>query len=82
MLACPALRPRRALRVRPTRDASVLPSAFLTTSAPTRNLSGLNHTAYGLSVYASQPGSPRDHATLDSGWWPTSTGRDSPAGSR
>ncbi len=33
----------------------MLPSAKLTTSAPTtRSLSGLCHTAYGLPVYASQ----------------------------
>ena len=30
-----------------------------------------------LSVYASQPGSPPDHATLDSGWWPALTGQGS-----
>ncbi len=32
-------------------------------------LSGLNHTAHTLAVYASQPGSPPDHARLASGWW-------------
>ena len=40
-------------------------------------LSRLNHAACTLSVYASQPGSPPDHATLDSGWWPALTGQDS-----
>ena len=40
-------------------------------------LSRLYHAACTLSVYASQPGSPPDHATLDSGWWPTLTGQDS-----
>ena len=40
-------------------------------------LSRLHHAACTLSVYASQPGSPPDHATLDSGWWPTLTGQDS-----
>ena len=39
-------------------------------------LSRLNHAACTLSVYASQPGSPPDHATLDSGWWPALTGQD------
>ncbi len=33
-------------------------------------LSGLNHTAHPLAVYASQPGLPRHHARLASGWWP------------
>ncbi len=51
--------------------ASVLPSVFWTTSAPTKNLiSRLNHTAYMLTVYASQPGLPHVHARLVSGWWP------------
>jgi len=31
-------------------------------------ISGLNHTAYTLAVYASQPGSPLHHARLASGW--------------
>ena len=38
-------------------------------------LSGLNHAAYTLPVYASQGGSLRHHATLGSGWWPASAGR-------
>ena len=29
-----------------------------------------------FAVYASQPGSPRDHARLATGWWLASTGRD------
>ena len=38
----------------------MLPSANLTASAPANsNLSGLNHTAYTLAVYASQLGSRR-----------------------
>ena len=41
------------------------------------SISRLNHAACTLSVYASQPGSPPDHATLDSGWWPALTGQDS-----
>ncbi len=57
--------------------ASVLPSGYWTTSAPTTNLiSGLNHTAYMLAVYASQPGLPHVHARLASGWWPPLTGRE------
>jgi hypothetical protein len=38
-------------------------------------ISGLNHTARSLAVYASQPGSPRHHARLASGRWPSSAGR-------
>ena len=38
-------------------------------------LSGLNHAACTLPVYASQRGLLRHHATLGSGWWPTSAGR-------
>ena len=49
----------------------------LTTSTPQRSLSRLYHAACTLSVYASQPGSPPDHATLDSGLWPTLAGQDS-----
>ena len=45
--------------------AKMLPSAG-TASAPASNLSGLNHTAYRLPVYASQPGLPHHHATLGS----------------
>ena len=33
-------------------------------------LTRLNHTACSLAVYASQPGSPRFHARLASGWRP------------
>ena len=40
-------------------------------------LSRLYHAACTLSVYASQPGSPPDHATLGSGWWPALTGQGS-----
>ena len=50
-------------------------SAKLTTSTPHGTLSRLNHAACTLSVYASQPGSPPDHATLDSGRWPALTGQ-------
>jgi len=55
--------------------ASMLPSAFLTASAPARTvISGLNPTAHSLAVYASQGGSPHHHARLASGWL-TSLGR-------
>ena len=40
-------------------------------------LSRLNSTASGLTVYASPQGLPPKDATLVSGCWPSSTGRDS-----
>ena len=40
-------------------------------------LSRLNDAAHTLPVYASQPGSPRDHATLGTSCWPSLTGRES-----
>jgi hypothetical protein len=40
-------------------------------------LSRLYHAACTPSVYASQPRSPSDHATLDSGWWLAFAGQDS-----
>ena len=43
---------------------------------PRKAISGLNHTAPTLAVYASQCGSPRAHARLASGWWPTFAGQD------
>jgi len=53
----------------------VLPSGFTTPSAPTTmGLSRLNDTACSLAVYASQHGSPRDHARLASGCWPALPG--------
>jgi hypothetical protein len=62
--------------------ALMLPSAFSTASAPARTvISGLNHTARSLAVYASQGGSPHHHARLASGWLASLSGRDSvPAG--
>ena len=57
--ACPALRPRWSGDVLVSRDVAVLPSVALKTSAPTITvITGLNHTAYGLAVYASQSRSP------------------------
>jgi hypothetical protein len=49
--------------------------AVSTTKAPAFVLSRLNHTASALAVYASQAGSPRHHARLASGCWPSSSGR-------
>jgi hypothetical protein len=51
---------------RPTLDLAMLPSAETTASAPTTfRLSGLNHAARTLAVYASSPGSS-SVATQDS----------------
>ena len=41
------------------------------------DFSGLHHAACTFTVYASQPGSPLDHARLASGWWPSLAGQDS-----
>jgi hypothetical protein len=68
---CPALRPRRTGRPSPKRDVRC--------SLPHRKqrrlrghfLSRLYHAACSVPVYASQPGSLLDHATLGSGWWLT-----------
>ncbi len=40
-------------------------------------LSGLNHTTFDLTVYASQEGSPHHHARLASGCWSSFARRDS-----
>ena len=40
-------------------------------------LSGLNHTTFDLTVYASQGGSPHHHASLASGCWSSFARRDS-----
>lgn len=67
-------------RIRFPRGSSrveMLPSALPNTSASTHIIvSGLNHAAHLLPVYASHPGSPRRHARLGSGWWPALAGRD------
>ena len=77
MPACPALGPRRS-RAPSQHSALMLPSAFVTTSASSKSaISGLDHTAYRLAVYASQPGLPLDHARLASGWWLALAGRAS-----
>jgi hypothetical protein len=59
---------------RPIFGVSMLPSAFTTASASTLRLSRLNDTACTLAVYASQHGSPHDHARLASGCWPALPG--------
>ena len=41
------------------------------------SISGLDSMALGLTVYASQGGSPLHHARLVSGCWPSSAGRGS-----
>ena len=64
-------------RTQATSGPAMWSSIFVTTSTPHRVLSGLYHAASTLSVYASPPGSPSDHATLDSGWWPALTGQGS-----
>ena len=57
---------------------SARPPLHCTTVAPaTRTISGLNRTASGLTVYASQGGLPLHHARLASGCWPSFAGRDS-----
>ena len=57
---------------------SARPPLQVTTVAPaTSAISGLNRTALGLAVYASQGGLPLHHARLASGCWPSFAGRDS-----
>jgi hypothetical protein len=56
---------------------SVLPPHLSSTKAPTTGLSGLNHTACALAVYASQPRSPERRARLASACRPGFDGRDS-----
>jgi hypothetical protein len=57
--------------------ASMLPSAFTTASASAISIiSGLNHTARSLAVYASQGELPHHHARLASGWLASLSGRE------
>ena len=74
---CPALRPRRTAVPQATTGPAMSSSVRMMTSTPRWVLSRLNHAACTLSVYASQPGSPPDRTTLDSGWWPALAGQDS-----
>src|SRR5690349_1815580 len=67
MCTCSVPRLRRDLGAS-QRGASLLPSVWVKTSAlATRRLSELSSAARALPVYASQPRSPSDHATLGSG---------------
>ena len=51
-------------------NTQVLPSALPMASASViENISGLNHAAHTLAVYASQRGLPQRHARLASGCW-------------
>ena len=72
---CPALRPRRDRGARPLRRRDAAFRRFNNVGSRDIIISGLNHTARSLAVYASQPGSPRHHARLASGCWPSSAGR-------
>ena len=72
---CPALRPRRTPDPGHPRPGGVVFRWINGVDSATM-LSRLHHAACTLSVYASQPGSPPDHATRDSGWWPALAGRD------
>ena len=76
LCTCPALfRPRWDRTRQADFSVSMLPSATTTASAPTTTgLSRLSHTACTLAVYASQHGSPHDHARLASGCWPALPG--------
>ena len=71
---CPVLRPRQVRTHQAIQCGSTAP-ALSTAKAPRdQYLSGLNHTALGLAVYASQPPLPEHHARLASGRWPGSPG--------
>jgi cytochrome P450 enzyme len=72
---CSALRPRRDREVRPLRPPDAAFRCFDGVGSRDRFLSGLNHAARPLAVYASQSGLPRHHARLASGWWPPLPGR-------
>ncbi len=67
---CPALRPRRDREVRPVQPPDAAFRCFDGVGSRDRFISRLNHAARPLAVYASQPGLPRYHARLASGWWP------------
>ena len=67
----PALGPRRGPTL-PGHYGSVgtAPRAFNYEGSPREVISGLNHTASALAVYASPGGSPHQDARLASGCWP------------
>ncbi len=66
---------RRDRHAKPLRRVDVAFRNFGTRRLPPLSISGLNHTACALAVYASQPGSPLDHARLASGWGLALAGR-------
>lgn len=68
--------PGRASVPRLLRYFGTAPAPMTTKASALMIISGLDFTAFALAVYASQPGSPRLHARLASGWWLASTGRD------
>ena len=74
----PALRPRRdrVVPMGPSANHPARPPRLTRTRAHREEISGLNHTAFDLAVYASRGWSPTRHARLASGCWPGSTGRD------
>jgi hypothetical protein len=74
LCTCPALRPRRNPAVRPFRLSGAAFHALKGVGFRNHKVSGLHHTACELPVYASQPGSPRNHARLSSGCWPALPG--------
>jgi hypothetical protein len=65
----PALRPRSDLGASPYRRFGAAPAYNDDEGSNGYSLTRLNHTAFVLPVYASQPGSPPNHATLGSGYW-------------
>ena len=81
----------RVLRPRQDQTRSVGPSVTTPDAAPAYvhnegslrlKFSGLNHTTFDLTVYASQGELPHHHARLVSGCWPGFARRDSyPQGS-
>jgi hypothetical protein len=76
LCTCPALRPRRDQWARPfAAPRCCLPLVQRRRLSHDSYLSRLNHAAHALAVYASQPGSPRHHARLASGWGPPLPGR-------
>ena len=71
---CPALRPRLDLTSRPLSTLGVAFRDFDGAGSNGSLFSGINHTACALAVYASQPGSPLDHARLATTWGPAFVG--------
>ncbi len=68
--------PGRSARTRPLQCGSTAPALSTEKATHDKYLSGLNGTALGLAVYASQPPLPEHHARRASGRWPGSPGWD------